>query len=116
MHKVVITGFGVLAASGSDAETFWSNLAAGRSSLGPLTQVRSEQLSTAVAGEIASFDPDAHFGKEVELLDRFAQFALVCTRRAMAQAGLPERFGSAGAYAPERAGVLTGTGMGGICT
>jgi len=116
MHKVVITGFGVLSASGSDSDTFWSNLAAGRSSLGPLTRVRSDQLTTGVAGEIHDFDPEAHFGKEVELLDRFAQFALVCTRRALAHAGLPARFEAGGAVAPERVGVLTGTGMGGICT
>lgn len=116
MHKVVITGFGVLAASGSNNEAFWSSLAAGRSSLGPLTRVRSEQLTTGVAGEIHDFEPEAHFGKEVELLDRYAQFALVCARRALAHAGLPARFEPDGAVAPERVGVLTGTGMGGICT
>lgn len=117
MQQVVITGLAVIAASGSDTETFWSSLASGRSSLGPLTRVRSPQLTTGVAGEIADFDPDAHFGKEVEFLDRFSQLAVVCARRALADAGLPKRFDQAESpYSPERVGVLTGTGMGGICT
>ncbi|MGH9519491.1 MAG: beta-ketoacyl synthase N-terminal-like domain-containing protein, partial [Terriglobales bacterium] len=77
MRKVVITGFGVLSASGIDGETFWSNLAAGRSGLGPLTRVTSDRLTTRVAGEIRDFNPETEFGKEVEMLDRFAQFAVI---------------------------------------
>jgi nodulation protein E len=116
MPKVVITGFAVLSASGTDTAAFWQNLAAGRSGLGPLTRVSSSQLSTGVAGEIRDFDPASCFGKEGDLLDRFAQFGVICARRALEDAGLPPRFDQGGAYAPERVGVLTGTGMGGICT
>lgn len=117
MRKVVITGFGVLSASGTDPETFWANLAAGRSGLGPLTRVNTERLTTRVAGEIREFNPEAEFGKEVEMLDRFAQFAVICARRALADAGMNGRFDAAGAaYPAERVAVLTGTGMGGICT
>ena len=115
MRKVVITGFGVLSASGADTGTFWDNLQAGRSGLGPLTRVQSDRLSTRVAGEITGFDPDAHFGKAVDFLDRFAQFAVVCAQRALEDAGLPRRFEDS-PYDPARVGVLTGTGMGGICT
>lgn len=117
MRKVVITGFGVLSASGTDPNTFWSNLASGRSGLGPLTRVSSERLTTRVAGEIRDFEPEAEFGKEGDMLDRFAQFAVICARRALAEAGLSGRFDTTGSpYAPERVAVLTGTGMGGICT
>ncbi|MGH3183851.1 MAG: beta-ketoacyl synthase N-terminal-like domain-containing protein, partial [Streptosporangiaceae bacterium] len=91
MQRVVITGFAVMAASGSDIGTFWANLAAGRSSLGPLTRVQSPRITTGVAGEIADFNPAAHFGKEVDFLDRFAQMAVVCARGALADAGLPAR-------------------------
>jgi nodulation protein E len=116
MPTVVITGFAVLSASGSDSGTFWRNLAAGRSGVGPLTRVVSDRLTTRAAGEIADFDPEPIFGKETDMLDRFAQFGVVCAQRALADAGLPPRFEAGGPYAPERAGVLTGTGMGGICT
>ncbi|MGH9478976.1 MAG: beta-ketoacyl-[acyl-carrier-protein] synthase family protein [Terriglobales bacterium] len=115
--RVVITGFGLLSASGSDPTTFWNNLSAGRSSLGPLTRVRSDLLTTRVAGEVADFDGEAHFGKQADMLDRFAQFALYCTRQALAMAGLPERLDAAAGLPPaDRIAVITGTGMGGICT
>lgn len=117
MHKVVITGLAVLAATGSDPATFWDNLAAGRSGLGRLERVRSPLLSTEVAGEIRDFSGEEHFGKEIELLDRFAQFGVVCARRALADAGLPLRLDNGSSpYAPGRVAVLIGTGMGGICT
>lgn len=116
MHKVVITGFGVLSASGTETGAFWDNLAAGRSGLRPLTRVVSERLTTRVAGDIVDFDPEAAFGKEVDLLDRFAQLAVICAQRALADAGLPPRFAADGPCPPERVAVLTGTGMGGICT
>lgn len=117
MRKVVITGFGVLSASGTDAGKFWSTLASGQSSLGPLTRVSTERLTTRVAGEIRDFEPEAEFGKEGDMLDRFAQFAVICARRALAEAGLGGRIDGANSpYAADRVAVVTGTGMGGICT
>ncbi|HET9784643.1 MAG TPA: beta-ketoacyl-[acyl-carrier-protein] synthase family protein [Terriglobales bacterium] len=115
MEAVVITGMAVLAASGTETAQFWDNLQAGRSALSPLTRVRSDKLTTGVAGEIRDFDPESHFGKEGELLDRFAQFGVICARRALEHAGLGQRSPD-WPYAAERVGVLTGTGMGGICT
>ncbi|MGH9413136.1 MAG: beta-ketoacyl-[acyl-carrier-protein] synthase family protein [Terriglobales bacterium] len=120
MEKVAITGLAVLSASGCEAEVFWNNLAAGRSALGPLTRIGEQpypaKLVTRVAAEIRDFDPASEFGKEGDLLDRFAQFGVICGRRALADAGLPTHASEGWPYAAERVGVLTGTGMGGICT
>ena len=91
MEPVVITGMAVLAASGTETAHFWDNLQAGRSALGPLTRVQSARLTTGVAGEILDFDPETQFGKEGELLDRFAQFAVICARRALEHAGMAQR-------------------------
>ncbi|MGH9475862.1 MAG: beta-ketoacyl-[acyl-carrier-protein] synthase family protein [Terriglobales bacterium] len=115
MEPIAITGLAVLSASGSDVGAFWTNLAAGRSALGPLTRVASDKLATRVAGEIRDFDPAAQFGKEGDLLDRFAQMGVICAQRALTDAGLGAQ-AAAWPYAPERVAVLTGTGMGGICT
>ncbi|MGH9467851.1 MAG: beta-ketoacyl-[acyl-carrier-protein] synthase family protein [Terriglobales bacterium] len=113
---VAITGLGVLSASGCDTDGFWRNLAAGRSALGPLTRVPGDRLATRVAGEIRDFDPASEFGKEGDLLDRFAQMGVICALRALKDAGLPPRSSDGWPFAPERVGVLTGTGRGGICT
>ncbi|MGN6591542.1 MAG: beta-ketoacyl synthase N-terminal-like domain-containing protein, partial [Terriglobales bacterium] len=45
MESVVITGMAVLAASGTETAQFWENLQAGRSSLVPLTRVKSDKLT-----------------------------------------------------------------------
>lgn len=116
MNKVVITGLGVLAASGTETSIFWDNLSHGRSGLGPITRVPLERMSTRVAGELNGFPLASHFGKEIELLDRYAQMALLCAQRALADAGLPARLDGLEALPPERIGVLTGTAMGGVET
>ena len=36
-RRVVVTGLGVVSPVGSDVETAWSNLTAGRSGIGPIT-------------------------------------------------------------------------------
>ncbi|MGH9488186.1 MAG: beta-ketoacyl-[acyl-carrier-protein] synthase family protein [Terriglobales bacterium] len=114
--SIVITGLALLSASGCDAEVFWNNLAAGRSALGPLTRVPTAKLATRVAGEIRDFDPAAQFGKDGDLLDRFAQMGVICAQRALADAGLPLRSQDGWPWPADRVSVLTGTGMGGICT
>ncbi len=116
MDTVAITGLAVLSASGCEPEQFWNHLAAGQSALGPLTRVPANGLVTRVAAEIRDFDPASEFGKEGDLLDRFAQMGVICARRALTDAGLPTLASDGWPYAPERVGVLTGTGMGGICT
>ena len=37
-QRVVITGMGVVSAVGCDVATFWANLLAGRSGIGPITR------------------------------------------------------------------------------
>ncbi|MGH9489761.1 MAG: beta-ketoacyl-[acyl-carrier-protein] synthase family protein, partial [Terriglobales bacterium] len=114
MEKVVITGMGVLSACGSTPAEMWARLAAGRGATGPVTRVDPARLAHNVCGEVRGFDPAQHFGKEVEILDRFAQFAVVCARRALADAGLEGRFGLNGGVPARRAGVVTGTALGGV--
>jgi nodulation protein E len=89
MNRVVITGIGVVSPVGSTLAEFWSALAAGRSAIGPLTLAPLDRLNTRIAAEVAGFDPAAHFApKELGLLDRFAQFAVVAARAAVADARL----------------------------
>ncbi|MHB8736594.1 MAG: beta-ketoacyl-[acyl-carrier-protein] synthase family protein [Terriglobales bacterium] len=114
MNRVVITGMGVLSACGNSVDVFWDHLSAGRSGLAPLTRLAPERVANNVAGEVRDFHSSQHFGKQGELLDRFAQLALVATRQALADAGLPARFGEAAEGPPAtRVGVYTGSALGG---
>jgi nodulation protein E len=89
MNRVAITGIGVVSPVGSDLETYWDALVAGRSGIGPLTSIPTNRLSTRVAAEVKNHVPETHFeARTLPLLDRFAQFAVLAARSAVADAGL----------------------------
>lgn len=97
-HRVVITGYGVVAPCGIGKEAFWNGL------LGPgITGVRST--------EIADWDPSPYFDspKDARRSDRCEQFALAAAHEAIRQSGnLP--------YDPASIGTIFGTGIGGLRT
>jgi 3-oxoacyl-[acyl-carrier-protein] synthase II len=112
--RVVVTGMGAITALGPDVATTWAGLIAGRSGVAAITQFDPSRLTTRIAAEVKNFDPSALLDrKEQRRNDRYVQYALVASREAMNQAGLPEHL--EGELA-ERTGVVIGTGIGGIET
>ena len=112
--RVVVTGMGAVTPLGLDVPTSWAGMIAGRSGVARITQFDPSRLTTTIAAEVKDFDPSAVLDrKEQRRNDRYVQFALVASREAMTQAGLPERL--EGELA-ERTGVIVGTGIGGIRT
>jgi nodulation protein E len=89
MNRVVITGIGVVSPVGCTLDEFWPALVEGRSAIGPFSVQRSERLSTRIAAQVSRFDPARHFeSKQLGVLDRFSQFAIVAARAAVRDAGL----------------------------
>jgi 3-oxoacyl-[acyl-carrier-protein] synthase II len=112
--RVVVTGMGALTALGTDVATTWDGLVNGRSGVATITQFDPSRLTTRIGAEVKGFDSSAVLDrKEQRRNDRYVQFALVAARQAMDQAGLPARMEGLEA---ERAGVVIGTGIGGIQT
>lgn len=108
MRRVVVTGLGVVSALGPDAASFWKALCEGRSAIGPLQGFPDGATTVQVAAQARDFDPAAHFdAKQIDLLDRFSQFALVAARQAVRESGAP---------LGERAAVVMGSAMGGKIT
>jgi len=69
-------------------------------------------MQAHIAAEIKNFDPEDHFDhKEIKKLDVYSQFAMVTARQAVEDAGLKQ-----GDFDPDRVGVITGVGIGGILT
>jgi 3-oxoacyl-[acyl-carrier-protein] synthase II len=113
-RRVVVTGLGAVTPLGTDVPTFFRRLVAGESGLGPITLFDASRMTSQVAGEVNDFDPSGVLDrKEVRRTDRTTQMALVATREAMTDAGLPERL--EGDLA-EMTGVLMGSGLGGTNT
>lgn len=111
-RRVVITGMGMLCPVGNSVPAAWSNITAGKSGVGPITHFDASEFETRFAGEVKDFDPVAVLGrKDARRMDRITQFAVAATREAMAQSGLQVTDANR-----DRAGVIVGSGIGGIGT
>jgi nodulation protein E len=109
VRRVVITGLGVFSSTGKDRDSFFENLLQGRSGVRPITQFDASPLLVRIAAEVDGYNPDDYFpAKRQDLLDKFAQFALIAAGQAMKDSGIElsdeERC---------RFGVVMGSGMGG---
>jgi nodulation protein E len=112
MRRVVITGAGTVNPLAMDVVGTYAAFAAGRCAIGPLLIRDVDRLSIKIAAQVHDWQPEQHFERQrLPLLDRFAQFALVAARQAVAQSGL--RF--EGALA-DTTGVVLGTAGGGLTT
>ena len=112
MRRVVVTGLGAVSALGCDTPCFWEALVAGRSGIGPLEGFPADGLIIRVAAQARAYDPAAHFdSKQLDLLDRFSQFALVAAREACRDSGLDHTPGLG-----SRTAVVMGAGMAGKTT
>ncbi len=111
-RRVVVTGAGLVTPLGLDVEETWSGLLAGKSGAAPITKFDPARLQVRFACEVKRFDPLLYLErKEARRMDLFAQFAMAASHQAITQAGLEGKF-----PAPERAGVLIGSGIGGMMT
>ncbi|TDZ77550.1 Actinorhodin polyketide putative beta-ketoacyl synthase 1 [Mycobacteroides salmoniphilum] len=88
-RRVVITGIGVRAPGGRGADEFWKLLAAGRTATRGISYFDASPYRSRIAGE-ADFDAEQEglSHKEIRRMDRATQFAVVCTREAVADSGL----------------------------
>ncbi len=111
--RVVITGLGVISPIGIGVSEFWKSALTGRSgitaipSLGwvPMSDYRSR-----VAGQVHNFSPEQYLtATQANRVDRYAQFALVAAKEALADADL-----NMAKERPHRVGVIVGAGMGGM--
>jgi len=111
-HRVVVTGWGVVSSIGQTAATFWDSLSKGVSGIAESTFVPPEQLGNKVVAEIKNFEPTKHFEeRQLIMLDRVSQIAVVAAREAIAQSGISFENGLS-----ERTATIIGTGIGGQTT
>ncbi|MEN8144012.1 MAG: beta-ketoacyl-ACP synthase II [Gemmatimonadota bacterium] len=113
-RRVVITGLGMVSPLGLDVASSWEALLAGRSGAGPITLFDPAAQAVRFACEVKGFDPlESMDRKEARRADRFLHFAAAAAKEAVEQAGLVEALEGT---APERAGVIIGSGIGGLAT
>ncbi|NDH00981.1 MAG: beta-ketoacyl-ACP synthase II, partial [Opitutae bacterium] len=112
MTRVVVTGMGVVSSIGSDVDSYWASLKAGKSGISSVTSFDSSDIASKVASEITNFNPEDFMDpKEARRNDRYAQLALAATHGALKDANLTRD-----ELVPKRTGVLVGSGIGGMDT
>ncbi len=110
--RVVVTGLGMVTPVGVTAPESWANLLAGKSGAAPIAKFDASALQVRFACEVKGFDPLQYIDKkEARRYDLFLQLALAAAHQAVTQAGLEGKF-----PAPERTGVIIGSGIGGMMT
>lgn len=111
-RRVVITGIGAITPVGHNVAQTWESLVNGVSGVDLISKFDYSNLPVHIAAEVKNYDPEEHFDhKEVKKLDLYTQFAMIAAREAIADAGLIP-----GSFNPDRTGVITGAGIGGILT
>lgn len=112
-RRVVVTGVGPVTPIGTGRDAFWEGLQSGRSGVRRVDdRVDLTDIDVKIGAPLVDFDPTAHLDpKRARHLDRSGQLALVSAGLALRDAGLGE-----GDYDPDRSGVVSGTGIGGMET
>lgn len=111
LHRVVVTGIGVVSPVGNTLEETWNNLVNGVCGIAPITLFDTTDYKAKVAGEVKNFEPRDYMTKqEILRSDRFTQLAVAAAAQAVEESGV------IGTVDPARIGVYFGSGIGGINT
>ena len=112
LRRVVVTGLGALTPIGNNVKSYWDGLVSGRSGADLITYFDTSKFKTNFACELKEFDALNHFErKEARKLDKFAQYAVVCSDEALLDSGI-----NLDKIDRTRVGVIWGSGIGGFET
>ena len=109
-RRVVVTGIGAITPLANTIDETWQRLLAGESGISHIELWDISEFAVKIAGEVKT-TPDLPWldPKAARNVARYARFAIASAGQAVAHAGLDE-----GDYQRERAGVIVGTGAGGM--
>ncbi|KRO64384.1 MAG: 3-oxoacyl-ACP synthase [Cryomorphaceae bacterium BACL11 MAG-121015-bin20] len=111
-RRVVVTGIGALTPIGNNLQDYWNSLVNGVSGAAKITYFDATNFKTQFACELKGFDvADFIQPKEARKLDKFSQYAMVVADEAIKDSRLDIE-----AINPDRAGVIWGSGIGGMET
>lgn len=108
-RRVAVTGIGVISAIGTTRPAFFEALAGGVSGIRPMALVPQGSVRFPNAAEVPDYKSAAYLDeRDAGFLDRFAQFALIAAKEAVADAGVVFD-----ASLAERSAIVTGSCVGG---
>ncbi len=117
-RSVVVTGMGMITAVGLDRDSSWEAMVAGRGGVAPLQGFADlTDYKTNFAAQVKGFDPETIMDpKDARKADRFVHLAMAAAVQAVEQAGLADASATWSTADSFRAGVIIGSGIGGMGT
>src|SRR6478609_5122573 len=109
MHRVVITGIGIVAPNAKGAREFGEAICEGRSGVSYIESFDTSGIAIKIAGEVKDFDVMPYLGehkKNAKLMSRAMRFAVGAAAMAVEDSGVEEKH-----LDPTRFGVCMGTGI-----
>ncbi len=111
MHRVVVTGIGIVSPLGNSVSDFWKNAKKGTNGISKISSLDTSHLSVHIAGECNINLEDHLDKKKLNKMDRFTALALIAANQAFkdSEINLKE-------INSNKAGVIIGSGIGGMIT
>lgn len=110
--RVVITGIGLLTPVGNGTEETFEALINGKNGVGYITYFDTSDCSVKIDAEIKDFNKEEYVDKkDIKIFDKFVIYAIAAAEMARRHANLDVT-----TIDPERAGVIIGSGIGGLTT
>lgn len=111
LHRVVVTGMGIISPVGNSIATAWANILAGKSGIRPITDYDASQLPVQFRANIIDFNSEDYFSaKEARKMDTFIHYGMAAGIQAIEDSGLD----FANEALAERSGAIIGSGIGGL--
>ena len=110
-RRVVVTGVGTINPVGKNVNETWDGLLNGKSGIARITNFNTDEYQSQIAGEVKDYNPKDYFSrKKAKKLDIYSQYGLIAADEAVKDSQILDN------YNPDKAGVITGVGIGGILT
>ena len=109
MHRVVVTGIGVVSPNGLGRTAFGESIVEGRSGVSYIESFDTTGQTIKIAGEVKNFDVNPYLGdqkKSAKLMSRAVGFAVGAAAMAVEDSGIEKH-----RLDPSRFGVCMGTGV-----
>lgn len=112
MRRVVVTGIGTISSAGKTCGDFLASLRSGQSGISAIENIDMLDLRFRNGGEVKGYNPLDYFvPKDADMMDRFAQLAVIAAREAVNQSGLEWT-----SDLKETSAIITGSCIGGQAT
>lgn len=110
-RRLAVTGIGIVSPIGSTLETVWENLREGNSGIERIEWLKEKGYACQIGGQVKGLNEKLFSSRDRKRLDPYAMYAVAATASALKDSGI-----DLARENPDRIGVISSTGAGGLKT